>query len=482
MKKRPNSISLLLIACSLALVLALQTLWLRSAYDDARLQLTKEVNRLFTATLFAVKDSVIQKSIVPVGGDSVRHATNFFTFGDSIRLDSPMPKDSAVRRVALSKNAIRVEVYSSARLQNGHSDSSMRAIIGKATQLQGKGGQLKNFIVKISSDTLSTDSLKHKFGQALHKATIDLPFRILKNPKPEKTAGVSITSDFIPYNPICHYAARIDHVNAYLWKKIAPQIAFSIFSTLLTTFSFLVLYRSLRSQQQMMELKNDFIGNITHELKTPIATVSVALEALRDFDALKDPKKTEEYLTMAQNELGRLTLLTENVLKMATLEGGSTTFLKEKVDFSDMVERVLASMKLIIEKNQAVVSFQKEGEHFALEGHAVHLTNVVYNLLDNALKYSQPPTVITILLKENADHILFSIKDNGIGIAKEYHKKIFDKFFRVPTGNIHNTHGYGLGLNYVAEVLRLHRGTIHVESEPGQGSTFTIQLNSGRRE
>lgn len=481
-EKKKNSLSLLLIACSLAFVLVLQALWLGSAYEDAKAELTEDVNRLFASTLFAMQDSIIQKSIVPFRGDSSRHTTGrFFAFRDSVHMPPRLRKDSTLHYMKVSNKAVRVEVYSSGRWQGDRSDSAIKAIIGKASQLQGKSGPLKNFIIKIGSDTLNSDSLKYQFARALQKAQIDLPFSILKNPKREKPPGGTILSEIIPYNPICHYAARITHVNSYLWKKITPQIAFSVFSTLLTTFSFFVLYRSLRSQQQMMELKNDFIGNITHELKTPISTVSVALEALKGFDALKDPKKTEEYLTMAQNELSRLTLLTENVLKMTTLESKGATFLKEKIDFSEVVERVLTSMKLILEKNQATVSFQKEGEHFELEGHAVHLTNVVYNLLDNAIKYSQAPIAISIQLEEKENAILFSIKDNGIGIPKEYQKKIFDKFFRVPTGNIHNTHGYGLGLNYVAEVLSQHKGTIQVESEPGLGSKFIIQLPKPKR-
>jgi two-component system phosphate regulon sensor histidine kinase PhoR len=476
-KKKKNSWSLLLIACSLALVLALQALWLRSAYDDAKSELTKEVNRLFASTVFAMQDSIIQKSIVPYKGDSSRPATTrFFAFRDSAHVPPRLRKDSTLHYMNVTNKAVRVEVYSSGRWQGNRSDSALKAIIGKASQLQGKSGPLKNFIIKIDSDTLNSDSLKYQFELALQRADIDLPFSVIKNPKPEKPAEGTILSEIIPYNPICHYAARVTQVNSYLWRKITPQIAFSIFSTLLTTFSFFVLYRSLRSQQQMMELKNDFIGNITHELKTPISTVSVALEALKGFDALKDPKKTEEYLTMAQNELSRLTLLTENVLKMTTLESKGATFLKEKIDFSEIVERVLSSMRLIFEKHQASVSFLKEGEHFELEGHAVHLTNVVYNLLDNAIKYSQSPIAITVQLEEKGTSILLSIKDNGIGIPKEYQKKIFDKFFRVPTGNVHNTHGYGLGLNYVAEVLSQHKATIQVESEPGLGSKFIIQL------
>ncbi|HET9054114.1 MAG TPA: HAMP domain-containing sensor histidine kinase, partial [Cyclobacteriaceae bacterium] len=244
--------------------------------------------------------------------------------------------------------------------------------------------------------------------------------------------------------------------------------------TAITLVAFVILYRNVRAQQRLMELKNDFISNVTHELKTPVATVSVALEALKNFHALNDPKLTNEYLDIARNELNRLTLMTDKILKAAVFENKGITIQKETVDLHQTVARILDSMRLIVEKRQATVSFQAEGENFSVTGEAAHITNVIYNLLDNALKYSPDKPVITIALKETPATVVLSIQDEGLGISNEYKKKIFEKFFRIPTGDIHNIKGYGLGLSYVAGVVKAHGGSIDVQSEPGKGSTFII--------
>jgi signal transduction histidine kinase len=236
------------------------------------------------------------------------------------------------------------------------------------------------------------------------------------------------------------------------------------------------MYRSLVTQQQMAELKNDFINNVTHELKTPITTVRVALEALQDFKGLDNPQLTREYLDIAQNELSRLTLLTDKVLRTAVFEKNGVVFQPEKVDLRKLVEQILASMKPVFDKCGAGITFSLEGSDFILSGSVEHLTNVFYNLLDNALKYSTSPPEIKVVVKDRTDNLFLSVRDKGQGIPSEYHKKVFEKFFRVPTGDVHNVKGYGLGLSYVNSVVRSHHGTIHLESEPGRGSCFIITL------
>lgn len=257
-------------------------------------------------------------------------------------------------------------------------------------------------------------------------------------------------------------------------KKITPQILFSVFLTVLTTAAFVIMYRSIRAQQRLMELKNDFISNITHELKTPITTVGVAIEALKSFQRIDNPKLTNDYLDIAQNELNRLSILTDKILKTSIFENKGIEYQPEPIEMDKLIEQVLASMKLVFEKQGAKVTFEKEGNDFSLMGGSVHLTSVIYNLLDNALKYSLITPEIMIYLKGEPSEIILSVKDNGIGIAAEYRKKVFEKFFRVPTGDVHNIKGYGLGLSYVESVVKSHKGVIEVQSEPGKGSNFII--------
>jgi two-component system, OmpR family, phosphate regulon sensor histidine kinase PhoR len=225
-----------------------------------------------------------------------------------------------------------------------------------------------------------------------------------------------------------------------------------------------------------MELKNDFISNITHELKTPVTTVGVALEALKSFNGLDNPALTSEYLDIAQNELNRLSILTDKILKASSFENNGVEYNAEPVELDKIIDQVLGSLKLVFERQQAKISFTKEGTDFQLLGSSVHLTSVVYNLLDNALKYSKEIPEIEIHLKSTPDALTIIIKDHGIGISSEYKKKVFEKFFRVPTGDVHNIKGYGLGLSYVDSVVKSHRGSITVDSEVGKGSEFSIRL------
>jgi two-component system phosphate regulon sensor histidine kinase PhoR len=257
---------------------------------------------------------------------------------------------------------------------------------------------------------------------------------------------------------------------------MSSQIIVSLLLVGLTIFSFMLLLRNLIQQRKLTQLKNDFISNITHELKTPIATVSVAIEALRNFNALHDPQRTKEYLDISANELQRLSLLVDKVLKLSMFEKHQIELREETVDLLQLVEEVVASMKLQFEKYRAKVGIKTEGKDFVIKADRLHVTSVVFNLLDNALKYSKANPTIQIDLKETATDVELSITDNGIGIAPEFRRKIFDKFFRVPTGDTHNVKGYGLGLSYVAYVIQRHRGTIDMESQPGIGSRFIIKL------
>jgi two-component system phosphate regulon sensor histidine kinase PhoR len=235
------------------------------------------------------------------------------------------------------------------------------------------------------------------------------------------------------------------------------------------------LYRNLLRQNRLANIKNEFISNITHELKTPIATVSVAIEALRNFNANLDTERTKEYLDISSNELQRLTLLVDKVLKLSMFEKKEIDLQYEVLDMNELVAEVTSSLRLQFEKHHAEVNICSEGDT-TLEGDRLHLVSVIFNLLDNALKYSSDTPKIDVKISADENKVDLVIKDSGIGIPEEYKVRIFEKFFRVPTGNLHNAKGYGLGLSYVAHVVNKHKGTITVESAPNAGSKFIITL------
>jgi two-component system, OmpR family, phosphate regulon sensor histidine kinase PhoR len=335
--------------------------------------------------------------------------------------------------------------------------------------------------VETLHDSITVEDLAAKYGPVLKAENIDLAFVITKRKAaerevpfhPEDDKKNEITLGFT--NPVT-FRADFEDATWFTLKKMSSQILVSFLLVGLTIFSFILLLRNLIQQRKLTQLKNDFISNITHELKTPIATVSVAIEALRNFNALHDPQRTKEYLDISANELQRLSLLVDKVLKLSMFEKHQIELREESVDLMQLIEEVVSSMKLQFEKYKAKVSIRREGKDFVIKADRLHVTSVIFNLLDNALKYSKANPTIQIEVKETGTDVELSITDNGIGIAPEFKKKIFDKFFRVPTGDTHNVKGYGLGLSYVAYVIQRHRGTIDMESQPGIGSRFIIKL------
>jgi two-component system phosphate regulon sensor histidine kinase PhoR len=234
-------------------------------------------------------------------------------------------------------------------------------------------------------------------------------------------------------------------------------------------------------QKRLSDIRNEFISNITHELKTPIATVSVAIEALRSFNASMDPQRSKEYLDISANELQRLSLLVDKVLKLSMFENKEIDLKYEALNMQALIQEVASSMKLQFEKKNAVVSITVEGDT-SFEGDRLHMVSVIFNLFDNALKYSYDNPTINITSVGTANKISLIITDDGIGIPEEYREKVFEKFFRVPTGNLHNAKGYGLGLSYVAQVVKKHKGTIKIDPVDNGGCKFIIALPKNQHE
>ncbi|WP_127131592.1 sensor histidine kinase [Pseudoflavitalea rhizosphaerae] len=331
------------------------------------------------------------------------------------------------------------------------------------------------------SDTLSLDELDKSFRDALLKESMKLDFTIEKDSlslyAPNATIDPTRTNELMMgYTSTYFLRYHLQNSFQYITRKLSPQIGLSLLLIALTSFTFVLLYRNLMKQRRLTQFKNDLISNITHELKTPIATVSVAIEALKSFHAMDDPRRTEEYLDISNSELQRLSLLVDKVLRLSMFEKQQVELRKERFDLRQLTEEVMFSMRLQFEKVKADVQLQAEGEDLSIEADRLHTTSVIFNLLDNALKYSKENPLIRISISRNENGVQFTVSDNGIGIPAAYRKKVFDKFFRVPSGDTHNVKGYGLGLSYVAYVVERHKGKIEVLSEPGQGSSFIIQL------
>ncbi|MDE3213686.1 MAG: HAMP domain-containing histidine kinase [Bacteroidota bacterium] len=333
------------------------------------------------------------------------------------------------------------------------------------------------FTVNLDSlkDTLQLPKVISAYELALKRQNMDVPFTILRLPNvlPSGDTPLSVVTVGIAH-PVT-YQLQLGDTFPYLAKKMAWPFLFSVFLVGITIVSFLLLYKNLLRQRRLAEIKNEFISNITHELKTPIATVGVAIEALKNFNAIHDEQKTKEYLEISTDELKRLSFLVDKVLKLSMFERKELELKPENVNLKEVTQEVITSLRLQIENHHARVDLQSEG-NLLLTADRMHLQSAIFNFLDNALKYSLPDPVINIHLSEKENQIEWTITDNGIGISPQYKDKIFEKFFRVPASDIHNAKGHGLGLSYVAQIIELHRGTILVDSRPGEGTTFIITL------
>lgn len=261
---------------------------------------------------------------------------------------------------------------------------------------------------------------------------------------------------------------------ATVLKRMFPQFAFSLLLLFVVIISFYLISRSLQQAHQLTALKNDFISNISHELKTPISTISVALEALSNFDAGNDPKLRKEYIEISKMEAERLDLLVNKTLNISLYEQGKFVLDQQVIALDQEINRILRSLKPALEQKHVQVAYAEKAGNYEVLADKSHMTNVIYNLIENAIKYSPSPAKLELILTEKVKTVELEIIDHGVGIEAHHIDKIFDKFFRVPQGDVHNVKGHGLGLSYVREVVKKQGGEIKVQSKFGEGSSFKI--------
>jgi len=260
----------------------------------------------------------------------------------------------------------------------------------------------------------------------------------------------------------------------FLLTQMWVMLSISAALMMIIIFLFFFTIITIIKQKKLSEMKNDFINNMTHEFKTPISTISLACEALNDNDIIKTKELSENYINIIRDENNRLGLLSERILQTALLEKGQLKLKLEQINLTDIIINVINNIKLQIENKGGQIITAFENRNVFIYGDKVHITNVFYNLIDNAGKYSTEKPVIKVKTSQNHSTVSVVIEDNGIGISKANQKRIFEPLFRVHTGNVHNVKGYGLGLAYVKMIVEKHHGKVSVESEMKKGSKFSI--------
>ena len=347
--------------------------------------------------------------------------------------------------------------------------------------------EFENFESISGSPTVSliiSDSLNGHFLDTTFTSTVDHPHSLNSLESIVKVIGGS-------YNELSHKAdfdsvlsesisskneLAKDISTITVIKRIIPQILISLLVLLSILMTYLLFLRQLKKERKLSQMRNDLMSNMSHELKTPVSTISVALEALRSFNASDNRERSAEYIDISMHETKRLGLLVDKALNISLFEQGKFIADKQTIDLHSEIQSIVKTLKVQLDVSKVQLNYNIIGTQFLVNVDKTHIINVIHNLIENAIKYTKKPPIINIELQERDENITMSISDNGIGIPSEYQGKIYDKFFRVPQGNAHNVKGHGLGLSYVKEVISKHNGTIALKSQENIGSTFIISL------
>lgn len=276
-------------------------------------------------------------------------------------------------------------------------------------------------------------------------------------------------SDFILY-------VNFPDRNKFLLSTILKMIVLSIIFTSVIILAFSNAIYQLKKQRQISQIKTDFINNMTHEFKTPIATINLALDAIKNPKIMDSKDKVLRYLAMIKDENKRMHAQVENVLRISKLEKNELNISKDRVKLHDLIEDAITHVQLIVEDKNGYIQTHLNALSSSVLANETHFTNVIVNILDNAIKYSENEPKIDVHTENTNNSILLKITDQGSGMSKQVQKRVFEKFYREHTGNVHNVKGHGLGLAYVKRIIDDHQGQISLESEKGKGSTFTIKL------
>ena len=270
-----------------------------------------------------------------------------------------------------------------------------------------------------------------------------------------------------------YFGVYFPHRNKYLTSQLSIWILSSLVLLCVLVFLGYVVFVILK-QKRLSEVQKDFVNNMTHEFKTPLATIQLSAEVLKKPDIIEKPQRLLNYATIIDNEASQLALQVERVLQMAHAEKGEIQLRKEQIIWQDLLKDVSNNFENMLLKNEAKIHLEMPEQQVIFSGDKLHLKNAVSNLIDNALKYAAENPEITIRLRENHREIRVEVSDNGIGIDKTHQKMLFRRFYRVPTGNIHDVKGFGLGLNYVRIIARAHGGEAICNSKVGKGSIFSL--------
>lgn len=339
-------------------------------------------------------------------------------------------------------------------------------------------------IIKLIENTFEKYQLKNKYYYTI---TDDKGILIISNVQDTENKNLMNSNrysvDFLKddlFSDKKIFSLYIGDLERSILKSISNIFILSIFFILIIIGTFIYCIKTINNQKKITQIKTDFINNMTHEFKTPIATIGLACEALVDPNIELENSSKFKFLKTIKNENERLGKLVENVLESSVSEKGNPKLKLELFNIEDIIKKAIKSIQISYDKRGGKINTDFMADNKLIEADKLHITNVIHNLLDNSIKYTVQKPNVLIATRDVIGGIVIRIKDNGIGIDKRNHVQIFEKLFRVPTGDVHNVKGFGLGLSYVKSIIDLHNGSIKVESKLGSGSTFLISLKSSK--
>ena len=336
-------------------------------------------------------------------------------------------------------------------------------------------------IFSMSQDTLSLVSIDSLVRNEILRKNLNLDFGLSLNIKDEAPSltnenivnksllSALSKSTFLPKNSLLKI--HFTNTTKEILKRILTGILLSTLLVLVVISCLFYLLKIIKHQKQIAEMKNDFISNITHEFKTPIATIGVALESIKNFNVINDTEKTKSYIDMSNNQLTKLNVMVEKLLETASLDSENLQLKKEPYNVTDLIQNLVN--KHALELKDKTLMFENSGDDIIAQIDAFHFENAINNIIDNAIKYGGNETIVT--LNQNTIGFTIAISDNGNSLTKASKEKIFEKFYRIPKGNTHDVKGFGIGLYYAKKIIEKHNGTIHLNID-NLWTTFKITI------
>ena len=277
--------------------------------------------------------------------------------------------------------------------------------------------------------------------------------------------------------PFEHLVVIVPDFNTQVWQSIMWMVIGSVVFTLIILAAFALTVQTMVKQKKLSEIKGDFINNMTHEFKTPLATISLAVDAIRNEKVKGNPEKMDYFSGIIKEENKRMNKHVETILQAALLEKQELQLDLKKIHASELIDKALNNYQLLIKDKSGKVELHLDAKNDLITVDESHFTNMLSNLIDNAIKYSKEDNLtIKIYTTSNGKYMSIKVEDNGIGMSKETVKRVFERFYRAHTGNLHNVKGFGLGMSYVKTVIDMHKGRIKAESTLGKGSCFTVEV------